>query len=148
MNFFITGGMGFFGSYLVDYLLAKQEKITVYDDFSNSSKDKISPLKQKGVNVIEGDILDYDKLSQTMINHDIVIHLAAQIDVNESIKNPEFTKKVNVDGTLNVLNSCKKNKIPNFIGISTAAVYGNSNELPLKEVSSLMPISPSGNRKY
>ena len=110
MNFFITGGAGFIGSHLVTALIDLGKKITIYDNFSNSSKEKISPLIQKNVNLIEGDILDYDKLSDSMIDHDIVIHLASQIDVAESIKNPEYTKKVNVGGTLNVLNSCKKNK--------------------------------------
>lgn len=147
MRFFVTGAAGFIGSHLISALIDSEQKVTVYDNFSNSSKEKISSLIQKRVNLIEGDILDYAKLSDSMIDHDIVIHLAAQIDIAESIKNPDYTKKVNVEGTLNVLNSCKKNKIKNFIGISTAAVYGNSNELPLKETSTLMPISPYGQSK-
>ncbi|MDH3678093.1 MAG: NAD-dependent epimerase/dehydratase family protein [Nitrosopumilus sp.] len=147
MNFFITGGAGFIGSHLVTALINLGKKITIYDNFSNSSKDKISPLIQKRVNIIEGDILDFDKLSESMKGHDIVIHLATQIDVNESIKNPDFTKKVNVDGTINVLNLCKTNKIKNFIALSSAAVYGNSNDLPLKETSTLKPISPYGQSK-
>lgn len=147
MRFFITGGAGFIGSHLITSLLDLEQKITIYDNYSNSSKEKISALVEKGICLIEGDILDYDKLSESMKDHDIVIHLAAQIDVNESIKNPEFTKKVNVDGTINVLNSCKQNKIKIFIAISSASVYGNSNELPLKETSSLNPISPYGQSK-
>jgi len=147
VRFFVTGAAGFIGSHLISALIDSEQKVTVYDNFSNSSKEKISSLIQKRVNLIEGDILDYAKLSDSMIDHDIVIHLAAQIDIAESIKNPDYTKKVNVEGTLNVLNSCKKNKIKNFIGISTAAVYGNSNELPLKETSTLMPISPYGQSK-
>jgi len=147
MDFFITGGAGFIGSHLVTALINLEKTITIYDNFSNSSKEKISSLIQKGVNLIEGDILDYPKLSDSMQDHDIVVHLAAQIDVAESIKNPGFTKKENVDGTLNVLNSCKKNNIKNFIGISSAAVYGNSNELPLQENSPTLPISPYGQSK-
>lgn len=147
MKFFITGGAGFIGFHLVRALLHLGKKITIYDNFSNSSKDKISTLIQKEVNLIEGDILDYSKLSESMKDHDIIIHLAAQIDVDESIKNPDYTKKVNVDGTINILNSCKKNKIKNFIAISSAAVYGNSNDLPLKETSYLKPISPYGQSK-
>ncbi|HUT07043.1 MAG TPA: NAD-dependent epimerase/dehydratase family protein, partial [Nitrosopumilaceae archaeon] len=109
MKFFVTGGAGFIGSHLTNSIIKHANKITIYDNFSNSSKEKISSLIQKGVNLIEGDILDYPKLSNSMQDHDIVVHLAAQIDVAESIKNPGFTKKENVDGTLNVLNSCKKN---------------------------------------
>jgi len=147
MKFFVTGGAGFIGSHLTNSIIKHANKITIYDNFSNSSKEKISSLIQKGVNLIEGDILDYPKLSNSMQDHDIVVHLAAQIDVAESIKNPGFTKKENVDGTLNVLNSCKKNNIKNFIGISSAAVYGNSNELPLQENSPTLPISPYGQSK-
>ncbi|HUS48553.1 MAG TPA: GDP-mannose 4,6-dehydratase, partial [Candidatus Paceibacterota bacterium] len=147
MNFFITGGAGFIGSHLVSTLIDLGNKITIYDNFSNSSKEKISTLIKKGVNIIEGDILDYAKLSDSMADHEMIVHLSAQIDVRESIKNPDFTKKVNVDGTLNVLNSCKKNKIKNFIAISSAAVYGNSEELPLQENSPTLPISPYGQSK-
>ena len=147
MEFFITGGAGFIGFHLIEGLLNLGKKVTIYDNFSNSSKEKIITLVQKGATLIEGDILDFDKLLKSMKDHDIVIHLAAQIDVRESIKNPEFTKKVNVDGTINVLNSCKKNNIKNFIAISSAAVYGDSSDLPLKEQSSLDPISPYGQSK-
>ena len=147
MNFFITGGAGFIGSHLIPAILDFGNQITIYDNFSNSSKEKIFSLFKKDVKIIEGDILDYDKLSDSMINHDFVIHLAAQIDVAESIKNPDNTKKINVDGTVNILNSCKKNNINNFIGISSAAVYGNSEKLPLQENSPCFPISPYGQSK-
>ncbi|MFW9928580.1 MAG: NAD-dependent epimerase/dehydratase family protein [Candidatus Thorarchaeota archaeon] len=147
MNFFITGGAGFIGFHLASCLISSKNKITIYDNFSNSSKEKISPLISRGVNLVDGDILDYDRLSKPMANHDFVIHLAAQIDISKSIENPSHTKKVNVDGTINVLKSCKKNKIKNFIGTSSSAVYGNSTQLPLKETSTLTPISPYGQSK-
>jgi UDP-glucose 4-epimerase len=80
-----------------------------------------------------------------MKNHDVVIHLAAQISVSESIKNPKLTFDVNVDGTQNVLDACLENNITKIIATSTAAVYQNtSTKTILNETSPVEPLSPYG----
>ena len=146
MKILVTGGAGFIGRHLVKNLI-KNNQILVYDNLSNSSdKDRIS-LVDKGVKFLKGDILDYDVLCEFSKNVNVVIHLAAMINVNESVINPEFTKKVNVDGTANVLKCCIKNKIKKIIFASTATVYGDSKEIPINENSTTNPQSPYGQSK-
>ena len=77
-------------------------------------------------------------------NIDTCIHLAAKISVFDSIKNPIDTMDVNFNGTNNVLEASAKNGIKNFVFASSAAVYGNSSNMPLKEIEKCNPISPYG----
>ena len=145
MRIFITGGAGFIGIHLCKKLLELNHDITVYDNFSNSLQENFtSKIKQK-VTLISGDILDNSKLVTSMKNHDVVIHLAAQISVSESVKNPKLTFDVNVDGTQNVLDACLENNITKIIATSTAAVYQNtSTKTILNETSPVEPLSPYG----
>ena len=146
MKVFITGGAGFIGTHLCKKLLTQNYTITVYDNFSNSSQENfISKIKNK-VNIISGDILDYSKLVSSMKNHDVVIHLAAKISVSDSIKNTKSTFDTNVQGTLNVLNSCLQNNVTKIIATSTAAVYQDVTTI-LDETSPTVPLSPYGTSK-
>ena len=138
----VTGGAGFVGRSVVDSLLESGEEVKIFDNFSNSSKSKIQQLLKKGALLVEGDIRNYQNLERSLSKCDTVIHLAAQIDVEQSIKKPEFTHKVNVEGTVNLLRACVENKIKNVIAASSAAVYGNPETLPLSESSKASPLSP------
>ena len=91
MNILVTGGTGFIGKYLVNSLLEKNYTVTIFDNFSNSTKDSLKSLVSKGVKLIDGDITRPSEISNAMINQKIVIHLAAKISVSESIKNPSET---------------------------------------------------------
>ncbi len=145
MNIFITGGTGFLGCHLTKFLINQDHNITIFDNFSNSNSE--IPLIDDKIKIIEGDILDNSFLSDSMKNMELVIHLAAQISVKDSIKNPETTMKINVQGTQNILDSCLENKISNFIAASSAAVFGNQSEMPLTEESTKNTISPYGKSK-
>lgn len=147
MNIFVSGGNGFIGTHLVKKLNQEGHQITIFDNFSNSSK--IDNMRKEDLQIIEGDIRNFKELSKSMIGHDLVIHLAAKISVTESIKNPEETFEVNVKGTENILKACKKHNIKKIIALSSAAVYGDNDNPNLKfhEEDKTFAISPYGTSK-
>ena len=142
----MTGGAGFIGTHLCKKLLTQNHDITVYDNFSNSFHENFTSAIENKVTIISNDILDYSKLESSMKNHDVVIHLAAKISVPGSIKNPKSTFDTNVQGTLNVLNSCIQNDVTKIIATSTAAVYQDVTTT-LDETSPTLPSSPYGESK-
>lgn len=147
VKIFVTGGAGFIGRHLVESLLNEKNKVTIFDNFKNSSKNRIQYLIKNGASLIKGDITDYLTLERCMHGFDAVIHLAAEIDVQESIKSPQLTHQVNVTGTVNLLRSCVAKKVKNIIASSSAAVFGDPTELPLSENSKTIPLSPYGASK-
>ena len=148
MKIVVTGGAGFIGLHLVNHLLKEENQITILDNFSNSDKNLTKILQHKNLKIIEGDIRKIDDMNNCLKEQDIVIHLAAKISVSQSILNPSETFEVNVDGTKNVLEACKKNNIKKIIVASSAAVYGEGiSKIKLKENSETNPISPYGKSK-
>ena len=145
MKILVTGGAGFIGGYLVDFLL-KNHKVTIYDNLSTGSQSIVNASIKKGALFIKGDILDHDTLSKSSKGFDVMIHLAAKLDVAESVSHPEIVENVNVNGTINVLNCCIKNKIKKMVFASSAAVYGNSSTA-VTEKSETRPLSPYGTSK-
>ncbi len=139
---FITGGAGFIGSHIVDRLIKENaKKIIVYDNFSSGKKEYID---KKGVDIIEGDILDYKKLEHMMKNVDIVSHHAAELEVFTGIENSIHDLRINIEGTLNVLNAAIKNKVKKLIYASSGGIYGQASYLPEDENHPLMPHWPYG----
>lgn len=149
MRILVTGGAGFIGRHLVRYLLKQGHTVTIFDNFSNSTKDSVSDLTSMGAISIEGDVTDMEDIVSATRDQEIVVHLAAKISVSESIKNPQETMRVNVDGAMNVLEGCKKNSVRNTILVSSAAVYGDvgSPQTILTEDSRTNPLSPYGKSK-
>jgi len=148
MKILVTGGGGFIGKHLVRSLLENGDSVTIFDNFSNSTKDSVSSLVDIGGKVIEGDITKLLDIVNAAKDQDTVIHLAAKISVSESIRNPSETFQVNVDGTRNILVSCEKNHVKKLIVASSAAVYGEgSSNVKLTERSKTNPISPYGESK-
>jgi UDP-glucose 4-epimerase len=145
LNILVTGGAGFIGGHLVDFLL-NNHTVTIYDNLSNSSKSTLNSLIKKGAQFLKGDILEYDMLAESSKGFDLVIHLAAKLDVTESTLHPEIVENVNVNGTINVLKSCIKNNMKKIIFASSAAVYGDSN-IAVTENIETKPISPYGTSK-
>jgi len=143
----VTGGAGFIGRYCVRSFLKKNYQVTIFDNFSNSSEDVVSDLLNDGANLVKGDITIQDQVSNALSGHDVVIHLAAKNSVEESIKFPEQTFNANVDGTKNILESCVKHNIKNLIATSSAAVYGETQKLPISENHKTNPLSPYGESK-
>lgn len=140
-NILVTGGTGFIGSHLVDSL-RRDNKVLVLDNFSNPAIKE----KRKDVEYFVGDILNFEFLLDKTKETDIIFHFAAAPSVKKSSKNPINNFRKNVRGTMNVLESARKNNVSNVILASSSAVYGES-EIPTKESESLKPISNYGASK-
>jgi UDP-glucose 4-epimerase len=140
---FITGGAGFIGSHIAESLVKKGYSITIYDNFSSGLIDNIKDFKDD-VKVIRGNILDLEKLTRAMKNHDIVSHQAAQLEILRCIDEPGVDLEINTFGTLNVLKAAVKNKIKKIINASSACVYGQAHYIPEDEGHPKNPNWPYG----
>jgi UDP-glucose 4-epimerase len=146
MRIFVTGGAGFIGIHLCKKLLEQNHDVTIFDNFENSSKTHFISMFKDSVTVISGDIANYSLLHTSMKNHDIVIHLAAKINIPDSIINPESTFDTNVKGTQNVLDALLSNHISKIVSLSSAAVYLDTIS-KIAEFSKTIPSSPYGASK-
>lgn len=138
----VTGGAGFIGSHSVDYLLQQNCHVTVLDNLSSG---KILNLNMNHPNLgfIEGDILEFPLMQDLVKECDAVLHLAAIASVPESIADPIYSMLVNTQGFVHVLqaiHTCKRNV--RVVYASSAAVYGDTNQLPCTESQTGMPLSP------
>jgi len=143
MKILVTGGAGFIGSHLVDALIAKGHQVMILDDFSAGNKKFVSPR----VKVSRVDIRQAEKVEAVFKSFKprAVFHLAAMVDVRVSLKEPIQDYLVNVHGSMNILEACRKHKIKKLIFSSSGgAIYGDNNHLPLKETEVPRPISPYG----
>lgn len=139
----VTGGAGFIGSHIVDWLLADGLEVRVLDNLSSGKKENIQQhLSKKNLHFIKGDVRDAETVKKAVKDMDAVIHEAALISVTQSVENPFLTNGVNVNGTLNLLKASSDANIKRFIYASSCAVYGEPTKLPIKEATPTRPISP------
>jgi len=147
MKILITGGAGFIGSHLVDKLSLNHE-VFLIDNLSTGSPDNLN-LQFK--NLFKIDIQNKDYIAQVFdyIKPDVVYHLAAQINVRDSIINPIKDAEINTIGTLNILNECVKHKVKKTIFASSGgAIYQDNEDLIKTENSKIDPVSPYGISKW
>ncbi|MBA3045649.1 MAG: GDP-mannose 4,6-dehydratase [Candidatus Thermoplasmatota archaeon] len=136
MKILITGASGQLGSYLVD-VLSKKNDVT--------GMDLRKPEKPgKNVNYVTGDIGDYRLAMDLCRGKDAVIHTAAQVSVDRSISDPMFDAKENILGTVNMLETATKSMVGQFIYISSAAIFGTPQKIPVDETHPTRPLSPYG----
>ena len=138
----ITGGAGYIGSVLTAYFLDKGFEVVIYDDLSTGS------VIDQRATFINGSILDMSKLTIALTDVDTVIHCAAKALVEESFARAQLYSQVNTDGTNTLLNAMTQTGVNKIIFSSTAAVYGDTNDIPLLENSQINPINPYGESKY
>ena len=143
MKILVTGGAGYIGSVLVNKLIEQGHEVNVIDDLSNGFRENID----KRAKFTEGSILDKGNLDQALEGVEVVYHLAAKIRVEEGEAKPELYKKVNIEGTLDLIKACVDKKINKFIFASTAAVYGDPEEFPVNENSKTNPVNVYGATK-
>lgn len=149
----VTGGNGFIGKHLVKKLLScKPHSLALISNTSDIGDKYLGDgelLKDMPLTFYNADIRDRKVISNIFRDEkaDTCIHLAAKISVEDSIKKPDETMEINVNGTLNVLEACYKTKVDNFVFASSAAVYGDVKELPISENCFLRPLSPYGKSK-
>ena len=139
----VTGGAGFIGSHLARRLVATGYTVTVLDNLQYGRVENINKCLNTGrFKLIKGDIRDKRVVKDAMNGVDAVVHLAALIDVEESVINPLETHDVNVNGSLTVLNEAVRQCVKKFLLASSTSVYGERNSLPLRENYPVKPISP------
>lgn len=124
-HIFITGGAGFISNTLISRLIA-QNRITIFDNFTRDTFSGSQHAKNPNIEVIKGDILDYQALEDSIKDVDIVVHAAAIAGIDTVIKDPVKTMEVNMIGTANVLRAANKNGVKDrFLDFSTSEVFGS-----------------------
>ena len=151
MRCLVTGGAGFIGSHLCERLIEEDHEVVCLDNFNDFydpgiKRRNVQPLlSHQRYRLVEGDILDWN-LSERVFkegNFDIIVHLAARAGVRPSIHAPQLYQKVNVEGTVNLLELSSKFEIPKFILASSSSVYGENSKVPFSEDDPVdHPISP------
>ncbi|HEX8855562.1 MAG TPA: NAD-dependent epimerase/dehydratase family protein [Thermoleophilaceae bacterium] len=151
MRAVVTGGAGFIGSNLVDALLARGDEVTVVDNLSTGRRSNLDQAIAGGAVLAEIDIREADAVRDlvTRVQPEAVFHLAAQIDVRKSVADPANDARINVEGTINVLNAALAAGVRRFVNTSTGgAIYGEGRVLPAPEDHPVAPEAPYGQSKF
>ncbi|MEK6950003.1 MAG: NAD-dependent epimerase/dehydratase family protein [Nanoarchaeota archaeon] len=120
---FITGGAGFIGSHFIERVI-ENNKVTVFDNLSRNALEKTDFKNHKNLNIIQGDVMNQSQIEEAIKGSDIAIHMAAIAGVGTVVSKPSTTLKINLLGTYNLLEACKKNNVKKAIVFSTSEVYG------------------------
>jgi UDP-glucose 4-epimerase len=146
MRTIVTGGAGFIGSHLVDALLAAGDQVTVVDHLKGGHSDNLAQAFTRGAVLVRGDVTDVEAMSAAVreARPEVIYHLAGQIDVRVSVRDPAFDAHVNVGGTASMLEAARRAGVGRVVFASTAAVYGNGAKRPTPESAPIAPISPYG----
>ena len=145
----VTGGAGFIGSNIIEYLLQKNNKITCLDNFTTGKKENIeSFLTNSNFKLINGDITKLEDCKKATENIDVILHQAALGSVPRSIENPLKTNEVNINGFLNILWAAKINNVSRVVYAASSSTYGDSKKLPKIESEIGLPLSPYAVTKY
>lgn len=149
-SFLVTGGAGFIGSNLVEYLLKyKARKVRVIDNLSNGHYKNLVPFKNNlSFEFIKDTIADADVCLKACEGMDYVLHQAALGSVPRSLKNPLATHEANATGFLNMLDAARQTNIKRFVFASSSSVYGDDKHMPKKESQTGNLLSPYAVSKY
>ena len=147
----ITGGCGFIGSHLTEFFFKKYRKcnFVILDKLTYAAnKNYLNNINNEArIKIIVGDINNYNLLLKSTVKADLLIHLAAESHVDRSFNSIKKFVDTNVQGTRNVLDACRENKIKKIIHVSTDEVYGEIYDGSFKENSPLNPTNPYSSTK-
>ena len=151
-QYLVTGGAGFIGSHIVRALLDQGAAVRVLDNFSSGKRENLEGLRNaKNGNrfeVVEGDLRDESVVADAVRGVEVIFHEAAFVSVPESMEKPQACFDVNITGTSILFEAARKAGVRRAVIASSAAVYGDSDALPLKEDTPLRPPSPYAVSKH
>lgn len=151
MKVLVTGGAGFIGSNLCEYLLAHNYKVVCLDNFATGKIENLLPLLNRYLDtfkLIVGDIRDLSDCQKAVVGVEYILHEAALGSVPRSIKDPATTNTVNIGGFLNMLIAARDAGVKRFMYAASSSTYGDSQSLPKVEDVIGRPLSPYAVTKY
>ncbi len=140
-EYLVTGGAGFIGSHLVEYLVRAGKSVRVLDNFLTGKCENLQSVAAD-IELLEGDLRDPAQCRQAVNGIRYVLHLAALPSVPRSVANPQLAHDINVTGTLNLLVAARDAGCDRFVFSSSSSVYGDAPTLPKHEEMTPMPLSP------
>lgn len=147
----ITGGAGFIGSHLSERLLSEGWELVIIDDLNDFYSPDLKLANLEGIRNLgevefyQCDVCDAEAVSRIVGNHkpNVIVHLAARAGVRPSLTDPLLYEKVNVQGTLTLLEAARNTKVEKFVFASSSSIYGAANRVPFSEEDHMnLPISP------
>jgi UDP-glucose 4-epimerase len=141
MRSLVTGGAGFIGSHLADALVAQGDEVVVFDNLSTGNLKNLAGIADR-ITFIQGDVADLESVREAVADCQRVFHQAAVASVPATIEQPLHTQRVNLAGTLNVLEACRSAQVERVVFASSAAVYGDQGEGTCREDLRPQPQSP------
>ncbi len=151
MHCLVTGGAGFIGSHIVDGLVARGDRVAVIDNLSTGRRENLQEALQRGAELHVADVRDADALAAIFAaaRPELVFHLAAQIDVRNSVEDPAHDADANVLGTIRVLEAARVVGARRVVQTSTGGgLYGEADVIPTPEDHPIRPIAPYGQAKH
>mgnify|MGYP001462989811 FL=1 len=145
MKYIVTGGAGFIGSYIIKKLVARGDSVTVIDNLNTGKEENLESVRNKIV-FLKDSVLNMSLLEKETRNIDGIFHQAALASVQDSFSKRDEYYDVNVKGTENILKLAKKNNFK-VVYASSSSVYGNPEQIPIKESDAKNPINPYAETK-
>jgi UDP-glucose 4-epimerase len=146
MKYLVTGGAGFIGSHIAQTLLEQGASVRVLDNFSTGKRENLEGLARQfdgsRLEVIEGDIRDASCVEQAVRGVEVIFHEAAFVSVPQSMQEPQTCFDINIKGTSLLFDMARSAGVRRAVVASSAAIYGNSEALPLVEETPPQPMSP------
>jgi UDP-glucose 4-epimerase len=145
MKYLVTGGAGFIGSHIVHTLLEQGNSVRVLDNFSTGKRENLEDLRrfnEDRFEILEGDLRDASRVEEAVRGVEVIFHQAAFVSVPQSMEEPQTCFDVNITGTSRLFDAARAAGVRRAVVASSAAVYGDSDALPLLEEVLPQPLSP------